>query len=116
MKSEFEKKAHQAAEAYLMRKGYNVIDPSPRSSAIGFVAKSEEGAVVFISFAAKAAEDMAPGLPEEPCSRAEMEQAAAEWLGGYEADGDFSVRFDSIAVLALGKSRALLRHHKDMLG
>lgn len=116
MKSEFEKKAHRAAEAYLMRKGYDIIDPSPRSSAIGFVVKSEDGAVVFISFAAKAAEDMVPGLPEEPCSRAEMEQAAVEWLIGYEADGDFSVRFDSITVLAIGKSRAFLRHHKNMLG
>ncbi len=67
------------------------------------------------TYSAKAAQAKAdPRLSET--RRAEMEQAAAEWLSGYEADGDFPVRFDSIAILALGKSRAFLRHHKNMLG
>lgn len=114
MRSELERKAHQAAERFLARKGYEIIDPHPRSKDIDFVAKTDGGDIVFVTLDAELAGEAGASLPKEHLDREALERAAAEWLAGYELD-DFAVRFDSIAMVILDGSRAFLRHHLDAL-
>ena len=115
MKSEFREKTHRMAERFLVGRGYEVIDSSPNIEAVDLVAKSEDGEIVFVALAAKVAAEAKSALPEDTCDRRAMELAAAEWLSSYEFT-NISVRFDSIAMLIMSNSRALLRHHKNILG
>lgn len=103
-----------AAAAFLKRKDYELIDLHPEGEVFGFVAKSNDGALVFIALAARAASDMEPGLPKEAFDREAMEQAAARWLSLHEFEGG-TIRFDSIALVILNDRRALLRHHINVL-
>ncbi len=114
MASNFEDKAHMAAEVFLKRKDYELIDLHPEGEAFDFVAKSSDGALVFIALAARAASDMEPGLPKEVFDREAMERAAARWLSLHDFEGG-TIRFDSIALVILNDRRALLRHHINVL-
>lgn len=49
MASNFEDKAHMAAEAFLKRKDYELIDLHPDGEAFDFVAKSSDGALVILN-------------------------------------------------------------------
>lgn len=115
MASNFEDKAHTAAEAFLKRKDYELIDLHPEGEAFGFVAKSSDGTLVFIALATRVASDMEPGLPKEAFDREAMERAAARWLSLHDFE-DGTIRFDSIALVILNDRRALLRHHINVLG
>lgn len=115
MASSFEEKAHMAAAAFLKRKDYELIDLHPEGEAFDFVARSSDGALVFIALAARAASDMELGLPKEAFDRDAMEQAAARWLSLHDFE-EGSIRFDSIALVILNSKRAFLRHHINILG
>lgn len=118
--SELKERAVKAAERYLAHRGYEIVESGWRSeggSTIDLVA-TEDGDVVFVDVNARQGTDR--GLPEDggAASREHREIAAAAWLAehGGEEYTDRPIRFDSIAMLVLGESRALLRHHINCLG
>lgn len=117
---ELKEKAIKAAARFLIQRGYEVVETSWESegSAIDVVAR-EDDAIVFVDVFARRGTDK--GLPEDggEASRERREIAAATWLSEHADDEDFvnlPVRFDSIAMMVISESSALLRHHINCLG
>lgn len=117
---ELKAKAIKAAAHFLDRRGYEIVEEgweSESGCAIDLVAK-EDGAIVFVDVYARRGIDK--GMPEGggEASRERREIAALTWFAehGDEAPADTPVRFDSIAIMAISESRAMLRHHVNCLG
>lgn len=118
---ELKEKAVRAAEQFLVQRGYEVVESNWRSeggSSIDLVAR-EDGTLVFVDVYARSGIDR--GMPEEggESSRERREIAAATWLSEHADDegiADTPVRFDSIAMMLVSESRALLKHHINCLG
>lgn len=117
---ELKEKAIKAAARFLVQRGYEVVETIWESagSAIDVVAR-EDGAIVFVDVFARRGTDK--GMPDDggAASRERREIAAATWLSEHaDEEGlvDLPIRFDSIAMMALTKSRALIRHHINCLG
>ena len=104
--SELKEKAIKAAEKFLERRGYEVVESNWKSeggNSLDLVASFDKG------------------MPEEGSegSRERREIAAAAWLSEHADDEgyvDMPVRFDSIAMMLLSENRALLKHHINCLG
>lgn len=119
--SELKEKAIKAAEKFLEQRGYEVIESNWKSeggNSLDLVAR-EDDTVVFVDVYARHGFDK--GIPEEgnEGSRERREIAAAAWLSEHADDEgyvDVPVRFDSIAMMILSESRALLKHHINCLG
>ena len=106
--SELKNRAIQAANAFITRRGYEVLDEewgtAQEDLRIDLVAK-DENAIVFINVAARANGD---SLPEESIDRKRLEQVAAQWLAAHPDSGsDTTIRFDAISML--GKRRETAR-------
>lgn len=117
---ELRAKAVKAAAHFLDRRGYEIVEKDWESEGgreIDLVAKDGD-TMVFVDVRARLGVDR--GMPEGggEASRERREAAAAAWLSehGDEAAADMAVRFDDIAMMALGEDRALLRHHVNCLG
>ena len=115
--SELKNRAIQAANAFITRRGYEVLDEewgtTQEDLRVDLIAK-DENAIVFIDVKARANGD---SLPEESIDRKRLEQVAAQWLAAHpDAGSDITVRFDAISMLVIGEDRALLRHHINVLG
>ena len=119
--SELKEKAIKAAEKFLERRGYEVVESNWKSeggNSLDLVAR-EDDTVVFVDVYARHGFDK--GMPEEGSegSRERREIAAAAWLSEHADDEgyvDMPVRFDSIAMMLLSENRALLKHHINCLG
>ena len=120
--SELKNKAIKAASKFLDRRGYEVIEAEWKSEgdlSIDVIARDEDGTVVFCDVEARTS--IEKGLPEMTGagSRERREIAAAKWLAAHTEDDtlvDVSIRFDNIAMVLVGESRALLRHHINCFG
>lgn len=117
---ELKKRAVKATARFLIQRGYEVVETSWESegSAIDVVAR-EDDAVVFVDVYARLGADR--GMPEDggEASRERREIAAATWLSEHDGEEglvDLPIRFDSIAMMVIGESRALLRHHINCVG
>lgn len=118
---ELKEKAVKASARFLVQRGYEVVETGWKSeggSAIDVVAR-EDDAIVFVDVYARRGTDR--GMPEGGgvASHERREIAAAAWLaehGDEEGFVDLPIRFDSIAMMVIGESRALLRHHINCLG
>ena len=119
--SELKEKAIKAAEKFLERRGYEVIESNWKSeggNSLDLVAR-EDDTVVFCDVSAR--DGFERGIPESNdwASRERREIAAAAWLSEHCDDDtlvDLPIRFDSIAMMVIGENRALLRHHINCLG
>lgn len=118
---ELKEKAVKAAARFLIQRGYEVVEigwKSEGGNTIDVVAR-EDDAVVFVDVYARLGADR--GMPEDggEASRERREIAAATWLAEHDGEEglvDLPIRFDSIAMMVIGESRALLRHHINCLG
>lgn len=109
-----EKWAVDATARFLSRKGYEILDEHPAAGFAKIVAK-EGKTVVFVSVAARLGTD--EGLPCEELDRKDAEATAIAWLvANPGAANNCNMRFDSVAILALGNGKAFLRHHINALG
>lgn len=107
-------RAKQSVRRYLELKGYEVLEDGccHGRDAVDFIATDEDGALVFID--CQVSENAGEGIPEEAPDRKAFERIAA----GYLAEADLSnaeVRYDIVGVLILGESRALTRHHINVI-
>lgn len=111
-------KATKAASRYLEHRGYTVLETAWKCPAGACDVIAEDGdAIVFVDVSAR--RDTDKGFPTEQCSagvRERREMVALAWFAEHEEAVDMAVRFDNIAMLVMGDSRAMMRHHLNALG
>lgn len=105
----------EASKKFLEKKGYTLLDSDPRQESIDLVARFDN-TVSIIKVATREATEA--GFPEEHPQRSLIEFEATQWLAEHDSEitTDVCIRFDSIAILVLSESRALLRLHTNYLG
>lgn len=100
-------KATKAASRYLEHRGYTVLETAWKCPAGTCDVIAEDGdAIVFVDVS-------------ERCNagvRERREMVALAWFAEHEEAVDMAVRFDNIALLVMGDSRAMIRHHLNVLG
>ena len=110
MNEEMQSRAVQAAQRFVERRGYTVLDtgwsPEEGAGAIDIVAQDDE-TIVFIDVTAAGTDGFENGHTE----RGTLEVLAARYLGEHAPEGDVGVRFDTIDMMVVSADRALLRHH-----
>lgn len=116
--SNLNEKATQAASRYLEHRGYTVLETAWKCPAGTCDVIAEDGdAIVFVDVSAR--RDAGKGFPSERCGadvRKRREMIALAWFAEHEDAVDMAVRFDNIAMLVMGDSRAMIRHHLNALG
>jgi putative endonuclease len=115
MEATIYEKATKAIEAFLDRKGYDIIERgwAHGSDRADFIAR-EDGDLVFITV--KIAEGAGLGFPEEnPAERAKASNASPPPTLSILARATSPVRFDIVSMMVLGESRAFLRLHRNAL-
>ena len=91
-------KATKAASRYLEHRGYTVLETAWKCPAGTCDVIAEDGdAIVFVDVSAR--RDADKSFPSERCNAGVRER-----------------RFDNIALLVMGDSRAMIRHHLNVLG
>lgn len=108
---ELQEKAVRAAIRFCERKGYEIIDTdwvSREGAKVDLVAKDKD-CLVFIDVTAKEYGD--GPLEGGKIPRSDFEVAAAGWLADNPEEADIQVRFDTVDMLVVSASKALLRHH-----
>lgn len=81
------------------------------------VIAENDDAIVFVDVSAR--RDTDKGFPAERCGagvRERREMVALAWFAEHEEAVDMTIRFDNIAMLVMGDSRAMIRHHLNALG
>jgi putative endonuclease len=108
------KRGEEIACRYLKREGCSIIERNWRSAfgeADIIVREGED--LVFVEVKTRTNERQ--GLPEESVTKARRkryENIALAYLSNHCLPS-CRVRFDVVAVLLIGQSRAMLRHHRD---
>lgn len=110
--------ATEAASRYLGHRGYTVLETGwtcPAGTA-DIVAKDGD-TIVFADVSSRdSAERGFPSDSRTKKTRTKRENIAIAWLAEHEDAVNEAVRFDNIALLVIGKDRAMIRHHINSLG
>ena len=111
-------KATKAASRYLEHRGYTVLETAWKCPAGTCDVVAEDGdALVFVDVSVR--RDAECGFPTEWSGedvRDRRERIALAWPAEHEDAVDVPVHFDNIAMLVMGSSRAMIRHHVNALG
>lgn len=97
-----------AAEKFLVRKGYEVLD-----SRDGFVVAMDDEALAFVKVRVREGDGFCD-FDSSKSMRQEFECFALRWLLENK-HVDVPIRFDELAMVVVGDDRALLRHHINCL-
>lgn len=114
MEAIINEKAMKAIGAYLERRGFEILESgwAHGTDSVDFIAR-EDGDLVFVI--AEITEDRGDGFPEEKVDRAALEKVVTAYLAKSDGGADCAIRFDFVSMLAIGDSRAFLRHHRNCL-
>lgn len=109
-------KAKQAAESFLSRRGYDILDDGweDPSGIVDIVAREGD---VLVFAGVTVTRDSSRGFPRErsdEACRAAREASALAYLAEHDVT-DMTVRFDTVSLVVLGSDRALVRHHINCL-
>lgn len=109
-----QERALKASETFLVRRGYEIVETgwTDGDCSIAIVARDDDSYVLVDVVAVDATAKHLPDIAEDRRSR---EAAAAAWLAARAVDADVSVRFDTVSLMALGESKAFIRHHTNCL-
>ena len=109
MNKTINQKVSGAARRYLELKGFEVLDEFELAG-VPYIAADDCGEVVVarVSYSTER-------VPEPWSDRDAFEMAAAHFLKGRD-EADVPVRGDSIDLMVLGDSRAMLRHATNVTG
>ena len=112
----FEEKVTHAAEMYLKRRDYEILDTDWRApdgdSGFEIIAKDED-TLVFVTVIGRSGGDE---FPESRKDRRLCESLAAQYLKDVPDDFvDIPFRFDVISLLVIAEHRALIRHHVNCM-
>ena len=118
MNNELELKAIEASKKYLIRKhGMEILNDEPfecEAGSIAVVARDAERGLVFVDVIVKDGGGFEPARCGEE-RRSRLERIAVAFLAGCE-EVDVPVCFDEMMITVVSGSRALLRHHQNMMG
>lgn len=101
-----EKRGMEAAEKYLIRKGYEVESVDYDKSMIVAI---DDDFIAFVNVSTRLADE--EGFRDPQYTREGFEKYAINWLAGRPDLVNIGVRPDSIAIAVIGDEQALLRHH-----
>lgn len=116
MDSKLRNRSIRAAECFLRRMDYKVMDTWDQQDFYGVVAMDSGNELVFAQVLCKPV-DAGGFLEGESVDRNELELLACDWLR--EQGPDFTntrIRFDVVSMLLIDSNRALLRHQLNALG
>ena len=110
--AELGRKGEEAAARFLYRRGYEIIERNWKCYAgEADIIAEDHGTLVFVEV--KTRKDCQKGFPSEAVSKSKRdryEKIALAFIGQYPSS-DMPVRFDVVALVVVGKDRALIRHH-----
>ena len=109
-----QERALMASERFLIRCGYEIVETgwSDGDSDIAIVARDGD-TYVMVNVVARSAN--AKCFLDIVENRASREVAAAAWLATHDTEVNVAVRFDTVSLLVLDESRAMIRHHVNCL-
>lgn len=107
-------RAMQGVRRYLELKGFEILEDGwcHGKDSIDFIARDDDDELVFVKCSIHGNEG--EGIPEQQVDRKAFERIAAAYLAESDCDNT-TVRFDTVSLLVIGDSRALLRHHINAL-
>lgn len=109
---ELGRKGEEAAARFLYRRGYEILERNWTCYAgEADIIANDNGTLVFVEV--KTRKDCQKGFPSEAVSKAKRskyEKIALAFLDACDA-ADIPVRFDVVALVVIGRDRALIRHH-----
>lgn len=111
-------KATEAASRYLGHRGYTVLETAwtcPAGTA-DIVAKDGDVLVFADVSSRNSAERGFPSESRSKKTRTKRENIAIAWLAEHAEAANEAIRFDNIALVVIGKNRAMIRHHINSLG
>lgn len=114
---ELELKGIEAAKKYLVsRHGMEILNEEPfecEAGKMAIVARDDERGIVFVDVIVKDGDEC--GSAERGGSRrSRLERIAVAFLAGYD-ETNAPVCFDEMTVMVINGSRALLRHHLNIM-
>lgn len=114
MEATSNEKAMHGIKRFLERRGMEIIetDWAHGNNKIDIIAKDED-ALVFISCTIRTNDGN--GLGSEQVNRKAFERVAAAYLAEHLDIPEGTVRYDTVSMLVLSDSRALIRHHLNAL-
>lgn len=114
MEAAIKDKAMRHIGTFLERQEMRILetDWAHGKDKIDYVA-DDEGELVFI--ACKISENTGKGMGNEHLDRDMFERIAAAYLAEHIDTPEGTVRFDTVSMLIVGDSKALLRHHRNAL-
>ena len=106
------KKSQEAAEHYLCRRGYEILETSwPSAAGVVDIIAKDGNMLVFTQVSCrKGAEKGFPTERVTQSTRAKREMMVLDYLSSHEAV-DVAVRFDHVSLVVVDDSRAMVRHH-----
>ena len=104
-----EERVLQAAECFIERRGYEIIEHgfSCEHGAFDIIATEEDGELVFIEVLHKSD----GGFAESMMTRTQRELVSIEYLKNNPQQTDICLRFDVISIAVFDEDKAMLRHH-----
>lgn len=120
MMENIQDRAIEAAARFVTRRGYEVLATNWKGIDGGGVDMIAKDGNTLVFFDIEAREGCDKGLPADDAEdkRERMEVNAAKWLAAHSYDDGIlnaGVRFDMIAMVTLGRDRAMIRHHTNAL-
>ena len=109
---ELGRKGEEAAARFLYRRGYEILERNWTCYAgEADIIAEDHGTLVFVEV--KTRRDCQKGFPSEAVSRSKRDRYERIALAFLEKSAavDMPVRFDVVALVVVGKDRALIRHH-----
>lgn len=111
---ELNRKAIQASELFLERKGYEILDSNWESEAgSADIVARDESTIVFFEVNSRAGTDAGfPRMSDTEAKRDRFERVAIAYMTSHNVT-DASIRFDIISMVVVGENRAMLLHHVE---
>lgn len=111
---ELGRKGEEAAARFLYRRGYEILERNWTCYAgEADIIAEDHGTLVFVEV--KTRKDCQKGFPSEAVSKAKREKYERIALAFLEQSDavEMPVRFDVVALVVVGRDRALIRHHMN---
>lgn len=112
-KSELRNRSMKACVLFLERRGYDVIDILDDNNINIVAIDNEENSIVFIKVFTR--DSTAKGFMSDNMTdefRNELEESSIKYLReNNDIEVNRPVRFDTISLIVLGDSKAMIRHH-----
>ena len=122
MSNTISERVQAAAESYLTRKGFEILETGYRcdltDGSMAIVAReADTGEIVFVDVAHSRMEDADERSYNGPSlERWQAELLAGCYLAAHDVPANTAIRLDAISIMVVGGNRAILRHHRGAYG